>query len=380
MTTSPEEQALIADASQVKLERQQLNPADTAFAIQRGLAKARTRRMTGHVQLKWITAVLVTALAAGWLLMGPLGSSTPQQAMYSQPAQNWEDLEPFRELAEKDVDGNTIASAINNGYVQLVNRSVKSGIYQLTVNAVMADENKIIVLYTAQTDASQEIYSVPKTSMVNGMTNQSLGNGGISSLYSSNGKYTLYGRSTVEMDGNTPLPGQVKFNFRISSVVPDLLADTNKVKKDTKYQFSKPMEVSFDLDPKFSVPKTEKIKLNQLFTIGGHEVMLSEAEVSPLVTRVRFIYEPNQKMDYKTKLSVSDVVNPTEIVSTTKDGQKTKLSRVSGNETEDGMIYSFSSNLLDATQSLVLKLHGEPGKVYDDLQEAEKHKLELKIK
>ncbi|MEC0108585.1 DUF4179 domain-containing protein [Paenibacillus taichungensis] len=379
MTTSPEEQALFADASQVKLERQQLNPADTAFAIQRGLAKARTRRMTGHVQLKWITAVLVTALAAGWLLMGPLGS-TPQQAMYSPPAQNWGVLEPFRELAGKEVDGNTISSAINNGYVQLVNRSVKSGIYQLTVNAVMADENKMIVLYTAQTDASQEIYSVPKTNVVNGMTNQSLGYSGISSLYTPNGKYTLYGRSTVEMDGNTPLPDQVKFDFRISSVVPDLLADTNKVKKDPKYQFSKPMEVSFDLDPKFSVPKTEKIKLNQLFTIGGHEVLLSEAEVSPLMTRVRFIYEPNQKIDYKTKLSVSDVVNPIEIVSTTKDGQKTKLSGVSGNGTEDGMVYSFSSNLLDGPQSLVLKLRGEPGKVYDDWQEAEKHMLELRIK
>jgi hypothetical protein len=380
MRTSPEEQALFADASQTKLERQQLNPADTAFAIQRGLAQARTRRMTGKVQLKWITAVLVTALSAGWFLLGPLGSSTPQQAMYSQPSPNWGVLEPFRELVGNDVDGNTILSAINNGYVQLVDRSVKSGIYRLTVNAVMADENKMIVLYTAQTDASQEIYSVPKTNMVNGMTNQSLGNGGISSLHTPNGKYTLYGRSTIEMDGNTPFPEHVKFDFRISSVVPDLLANTNKVKKDTKYQFSKPMEVSFDLDPKFSVSKTEKIKLNQLFTIGGHEVLLSEAEVSPLLTRVRFIYEPNQKIDYKTKLSVSDVVNPTEIVSTTKDGQKTKLSSVSGNGTEDGMIYSFSSNLLDDPQSLVLKLRGEPGKVYDDLQEAEKHKLELKIK
>jgi hypothetical protein len=140
------------------------------------------------------------------------------------------------------------------------------------------------------------------------------------------------------------------------------------------------MEVSFDLDPKFSLAKTEKIKPNQLFTIGGYEVMLSEVEISPLVIRARFIYEPNQKIDYKTKVSISDVVNPTEIVSTTKDGKQTKLSSVTGSGTEDGMIYSFSSNLLDDPQSLVLKLRGEPGKVYDDLQEAEKHKLELKIK
>jgi len=380
MTTSPEEQALFADASQVKLERQQLNPADTAFAIQRGLAKARTRRMTGHVQLKWITAVLVTALAAGWLLLGPLGSSTPQQATYSAPTQYWGVLEPFRELAANDIDGNTIASAVNNGYFQLVDRTVQSGIYQFTVNAVMADENRIIVLYTAHTEASQKIYSVVNTKMTNVLTDKLIDNGNVGGIHTSNDDHTIYGRSTIELNQNQPLPEEVSMELQISSVVPDILNYSEKVKEERKYQFSKKMNVSFKLDPKFSLAKTEKIKLNQLFTIGGHEVMLSEAEVSPLVTRVRFIYEPNQKIDYKTKLSVSDVVKPIKIVSTTKDGQKTKLSTVSGNETEDGMTYSFSSNLLDDPQSLVLKLHGEPGKVYDDLQEAEKHMLELKIK
>jgi hypothetical protein len=380
MRTSPEEQALLADASQAKLERQQLNPADTAFAIQRGLAQARTRRMTGKVQLRWITAVLVTALAAGWFLLGPLGSSTPQQAMYSQPAPNWGVLEPFRELVGNDVDESTIVSAINNGYFQLVNRSVQSGIYQFTVNAVMADENRLIVLYTAHTELSQKIYSVVNTKMADATTQKWIDNGNIGGIHTSNDDHTIYGRTTIELNGNQPLPEELRMDVQISSVVPDILADAEKGKEERKYQFSKKMNVSFKLDPKFSLAKTQKIKLNQLFTIGGYEVMLSEVEISPLVTRARFIYEPNQKIDYKTKLLVSDAVNPTEIVSTTKDGKQTKLSPVSGSGTEDGMIYSFSSNLLDDPQSLVLKLRGEPGKVYDDLQEAEKHKLELKIK
>ena len=53
---------------------------------------------------------------------------------------------------------------------------------------------------------------------------------------------------------------------------------------------------------------------------------------------------------------------------------------VSGSGTEDGMNFSFGSNLLDDPQSLVLKLHGVPGKVYDDLQEAERDMIKLKIK
>lgn len=140
------------------------------------------------------------------------------------------------------------------------------------------------------------------------------------------------------------------------------------------------MNLSFALDPKFSIPKTEIINVNRTFTVGGHEVTLSEVELSPLMTRVRIVFEPEQEIDYKTKLSISEVVQPLEIVTTTKNGKQTKLSMVGGSGTEDGMMYSFSSNLLDHPESMVLKLRGKPDKVYDDLQEAKKDELEIKIK
>lgn len=379
MTTNPEEKALLADAYQVKRENQQWNPADTTAAIQRGLAKARTKRSGRTARIKWITAVLVTALAASWFLMGPLGNYGQQPATYTEPAVHWGVLEPFRDIST-DMEKATITSALNHGYVQLVDRTVTSGIYEFTVNAVMADENRITVLYTARTDASQEIYSTVNMKMTDARTGYVLDNGNIGGVRFSNDKHTIYGRSTLERNRNKPLPEQVNLQLQISSVVPGVVKYSENGEKERKYQFSKKMNLSFALDPKFSIPKTEIINLNRTFSIGGHEVMLAEVEFSPLVTRVRFVFEPEQEIDYKTKLLISEVVQPLEIVTTTKDGKQTSLSTILGTGTEDGMVYSFSSNLLDNPESMVLKLRGKPDKVYDDLQEAKKDELKIKIK
>lgn len=365
MTTNPEEKALLADAYQVKREKQQWNPADTTVAIQRGLAKGRTKRSGRTVHIKWITAVLVTALAAGWFLLGPLGSYGQEQATYTEPVTHWGVLEPFRGLLTSDMDRATITSTLNHGYVQLVDRTVTSGIYQFTVNAVMADENRITVLYTAKTDAR---------------TGYVLDNGNIGGIHFSKDKHTIYGRNTIERNRNKPLPEQVNLQFQLSSVVPDVVEYSENGEKERKYQYSKKMNLSFALDPKFSIPKTEILNVNRTFTVGGYEVMLSEVELSPLVTRVRFVFEPEQEIDYKMKLLISEVVQPLEIVTTTKNGKQTKLSMVGGSGTEDGMMYSFSSNLLDHPESMVLKLRGKPDKVYDDLQEAKNDELKIKIK
>nr|WP_154896211.1 DUF4179 domain-containing protein [Paenibacillus xylanexedens] len=380
MRTSPEEQALLADAYQVEVEKQHLNPADTAFAIQRGLAKARAKRTASSLPIKWITAVLITTITAACFLLGPYRGIITSLTTAVEPIQDWGVLEPFRKLAEQDVSGSTIESAMNNGYVQLVDRTVKSGIYQFTVNAVMADKNRLIVLYTAKTDDSQKIYSVVNTKMTNAVTNNVLGDGNIRGVHHSEDEHTIYGQSAIEFQKNQPLPEQVMMNVQISSVVPNQGTDSDAVKKERKYQFSKKMNVTFNLDPKFSIPQTEVLELNKLFTVGGYEVMLSEVELSPLVTRARFIYEPEKDIDFESRMSINDVVQPTQMVSTTKDGKETTLIMVSGSGTEDGMIFSFSSNLLDEPQSLVLKLHGVPGKTYDDLQEAERDMIELKIK
>ncbi|WP_153979567.1 DUF4179 domain-containing protein [Paenibacillus xylanilyticus] len=379
MRTSPEEKVLLADAYQVKLEKQQLNPADTAFAIQRGLAKARARRTTSGIPIKWITAVLITAITAACLLLGPYRGIMIPQTTAVEPIQDWGVLEPFRKLAETDIDRESMESAINNGYVQFVNRSVRTGVYQLNIDAIMADENRITVLYTAKTDDSQEIYNVNSARITDGVTHRKLDNGNVGGTQLGKGMHTLHGRETIDIDRANPLPEKLLLDFQIASVDPGKLDDPQIGTKVSEMHYSDRLKMTLDLDPKFSVPQTEVLELNKLFTVGGYEVMLSEVEISPLVTRARFIYEPEKEIDYQTKLKISDAVNPVKIVSTTKDGKQIELSSVGGAGTEDGMIYSFSSNLLDDPQSLVLKLRA-PGKVYNDLQEAEREMIKLEIK
>ena len=70
---------------------------------------------------------------------------------------DWGALNDFKQLAVHDIDRSTLESAIRNDYIQMVNQSAKSGPYEITINAVTADENKLILLYTGTSDSSQEI-------------------------------------------------------------------------------------------------------------------------------------------------------------------------------------------------------------------------------
>ncbi|WP_336780432.1 DUF4179 domain-containing protein [Paenibacillus illinoisensis] len=381
MRTSPEEQALLADAYQVEVEKQHLNPADTAFAIQRGLAKARAKRTASSLPIKWITAVLITVITAACFLLGPYRGIIPSQTTAVEPVQDWGVLEPFRALARKDNGENTIISAINNGYVQLVDRTVKSGIYQFTVNAVMADKNRLIVLYTAKTDDSQKIYSVVNTKMTNALTGKLLGNGSsIEGLNTSNDDQTIYGQSAIELTENQSFPEQVDINFQISSVIPDEVTDSNAVQKERKYQFSKKMNITFDLDSQFSKAKTETIKLDKPFMISGQAYLVSEVELSPLMTKVKINFEADERLDSKSHQTAMEMVRGVQMVSKTNDGQITLLSELSRRESEEGMTYTFSSNFLNEPQAMTLRIFSESWKIYDLLEGVQKDKLELKIK
>ena len=200
---------------------------------------ARTSRSGRTVRIKWITAALVTVLAAGWFLIGPLGNYGQQPATYTEPVTDWGVLEPFRGLLTSDMDRATITSTLNHGYVQLVDRTVTSGIYQFTVNAVMADENRITVLYTARTDASQEMYSTVDMKMTDASTGYLLDNGSAGGVHLSKDKYTIYGRNTIERSRNKLLPEQVNLQFQLSSVVPDVGEFTTRGRKNENINFPK---------------------------------------------------------------------------------------------------------------------------------------------
>ncbi|MBU5354002.1 DUF4179 domain-containing protein [Paenibacillus barcinonensis] len=388
MTISPEEKALLADAYEVKKEQKQWNSADTTAAIQRGLAKGRTSKRNLGRSGKWIVFLSAASVILGFMLFGAFGDNRQQRLASPEPVIHWGKLEPFRELLPRDPERVTLTSALNHNYVQLVDQTVKTGKYEFTLDAVMADENRIIILYSARTDMPNKMYSIVNDKLTDASTGNLIDNGSINGIHFSDENNVLYGRTTFDRSRSKPLPDQLNFQFQLSSVVPDKPGDTKSEKQESqgekqqerKYAFSKKMNVSFALDPKFSTPQTEIIDVNRTFKFGEHEVSIADVEISPLVTRVRFEYKPKKQLDYETELFLEDIIRPFEITSISNKGVKTILSPVGSGGTGDGMTYSFNSDFLNDPKSMILKVQGKPGKVYGNQQDAAKDEFEIKIK
>ncbi|MDP9699204.1 DUF4179 domain-containing protein [Paenibacillus polysaccharolyticus] len=392
MTTSPEEKALLADAYEVNKERRELDSANTAAAIQRGLAEARTSRSSKRRRGQWIAVLCAVSLAVAGIMFASLGDLGQQRLTSSEPEVHWGGLEPFRGLLRTDQESATLTSALNHNYVQRVDQTVTMGKYTFTLDALMADENRVILLYSARTDTPSGVYSMANTKLTDASTGHVIDNGSISSIHFSDQNNVLRGRTTFDRSRSTALPEKLNFEFQLSSVVPDHLDDDkgegNGIEREKqrensqerKYEFSKKMNVMVALDPKFSIPKTEIIPVNKTFKFGEYDVLISNVEISPLVTRVHFEYDPKQKLNDEKESFISDIIQPIEIVTISKKGERTILSRNGGGGTDTAMTYSFASNFLDEPQSIILKVQGKPGKVYDNLQDVAKDQFEIKIK
>ncbi|MDQ0171203.1 DUF4179 domain-containing protein [Paenibacillus tundrae] len=387
MNTSSEEKVLIADAARLQRDMRQMNKSETTHAIQRGLARARrARRHDRSLAMKWISVLLVVVIGGAWL-MSELYDQTSKQLTAGEQATYWEKLEPFRTLFQRDTDRSTMLSAINHGYVQMVDRTVVSGAYEFTINAVMADRNRLIVLYTAKTDETQEIHSVNHVKVTNAETNQSLGLMG--DLNAPPNDNTIYGRSYVMLDADTPVPEKVTITYQITSTSSNNEQHSGTIKSDKLMQLSEPVSISLKLDSKFANPKTELFKPNSSLVLEGHSFMLSEVEMSPLSTRIKIDIENGENMDDEEKQSMMDLINGVDVISVTKEGHtllgslsnylsgntlETLVSLGSDRVSEDGIIYILGSNLLDDPRSLTFRLYTQRNKVH------EVERLEIKLK
>ncbi|KOR89562.1 DUF4179 domain-containing protein [Paenibacillus solani] len=378
---SPEEQTMYTEAAMIRQEQKQhLQTIDATYAIQRGLAMGRNRRKTRAFSIKVAAISLTMIMAAGLLLFNPIKDTFTSQTVQTAPEQtlDWGALNDFKQLAVHDIDRSTLESAIRNDYIQMVNQSAKSGPYEITINAVTADENKLILLYTGTSDSSQEIYSVSSVRLTDAQTGRYLGN--TSKIGSSADSQSWQGRATLELDRNDPLPDRIEADFQIASVDPGKLSDPKTGTVRSEMNYSERMKIEFDLDSKFSSIKTETYKPDQIIMLGGHQVLLSKVEISPLMTKASFVFDPGKKNDFQTRISISDMLNPYEIVSKTADRRVFKSSRVSGSGTKDGIQYIFGSNMLDAPQSIVMKLYPEFSQSFASVQEAKENALEFIIK
>ncbi|WP_405169502.1 DUF4179 domain-containing protein [Paenibacillus sp. FSL H3-0286] len=356
--SSQEELAMLSDAERIPQEQKIENAAAQIYAIQAGLelGKKRGRRL---IFTKSAMSVLAAAvMIAGLLFFNPT-QLLPQQGTSSVDTFDWGVLEPFKTLAAADIDALTLESAIRNDYVQIVNKSAESNGYKITLNAVLADENKIMLLYTGTTSDGQEVYSVNSVKLTDAETGRDVmeenGNRGGMGAHAEGTIYTWLGKTVFSLDRNRPRPTDVVADFQIASVDPGMLSKpkTGTVLSDMRY--SDRLKVNFSIDPKFWEQKTETLVVDHPFIIDGQEVKLAEVELSPLSIALKFTINEELQTDWIVRNELFQKL-PYEL--TAQVGKRDiKINPNSGSGSDDGFISYFSSNVLDHPKSLRLKLN-----------------------
>ncbi|MNH29039.1 hypothetical protein D3C79_892470 [compost metagenome] len=124
--------------------------------------------------------------------------------------------------------------------------------------------------------------------------------------------------------------------------------------------YSPRLKINFTLDPKFKETATKIIYPQKSFMLDGHEVVLSQVEMSPLMIRIRVALQNAEENQWEVRQKIFEASLRADIVSKTENGTL-ELPMLSGIGTEDGFEKLFGSNLLDDPQSLVLVLKTKTG-------------------
>ncbi|MEK5254322.1 DUF4179 domain-containing protein [Paenibacillus sp. FSL F4-0125] len=363
--SSQEELAMLIDAERIPQEHKMESAAAQIYAIQAGLELGK-KRGKNLMFAKSAMAVLTAAMMVAGLLFFNPSQLLPQQASTSIDSSDWGVLEPFKKLADADVDALTLESAIRNDYVQIVNKSAEKDGYKITLNAVIADENKIMLLYTGTSSGGQEIYNVNSVWLTDA-AGQSVvdknGNRSGMGLHAEDSIYKWLGKTIYSLDKNKAFPKEVVANFQIASVDPGMLAKPNTGTNLADMRYSDRLKVSFSIDSKFWEQKTETIVLNQPFMIDGNKVNLAQVELSPLSIVVKYTLSEDLKTNWEIR---NELFGKTPSELTSRVGKRElKNNSIGGSGSEDGFISNFSSNVLDHPKSIRLKLNAGPDREKD---------------
>ncbi|MFC6651256.1 DUF4179 domain-containing protein [Paenibacillus rhizoplanae] len=179
MDNSREEQAMLTDAIRIREEvRVDCGGSEVRGAVQAGIERGRQKSWQGRLTKGSFLGLAAAAVAAIILFLIPVIHDAAPRAAEPAGEVNWGGLEMFKRLYEFDLEAPTLDTAIRHGYIQEINQSAASGNYRITLNAVTADENKIIFLYTANVAEGQEIYGISSARIKNLATGYDLENGG----------------------------------------------------------------------------------------------------------------------------------------------------------------------------------------------------------
>ncbi len=347
---------MLADAGRIhRAARADAGGHEIRQAVVAGIERGRKRsRQTRLSRGSFIGLAAAAAVAVILFFIPVLHDAAPRTASPPE-AVNWGGLEMFKRFYDIDSEAPTLDSAIRHGYIQEINQSVTSGNYRITLNAITADENKIIYLYTANVAEGQEIYSINLAKLKNMATGYDLENtGGLGAHAKKNGyddKRIFYGQSIIHLDRSKPFPEELVANFQIASMDKGKMKDLAKGVNVADVHYSEILKIPFKLDPKFKEQQTVVMKPEKDFMLEGVEVTLEQVELSPLKIWTVIKIKNEDENTWENRHKIFSVPYVKKIQSTTKYGSA-ELWSPRGMGTDNGYEYYYGSNLLDQPKSM----------------------------
>ncbi|WP_322922449.1 DUF4179 domain-containing protein [Paenibacillus campi] len=311
------------------------------------------------------TRLLVVAVATLIVICILVATTWLKPLMHIQSNEaNWGELEPFRVYQSEQIGNQSLTSAIEHHYIQTINKTAEQNGYRLTINAVTADESRLIVLYTAHTDRDSAIPGMSSVKLRNVATGKplSLSPARLNGAPDTQDPRQYYGTATVRLNPKQPFPREIAAQFQIMSTDNS----TKGVAAADRVHYSPTLLLHISLAPHFQRQQTEIIYPNRQITWSAHTITLSRVEISPLEMRVRFTADENVHGAIAKQLWLI----PQAMIS--EKGEQSVTLQPIGSRLISESPYTFEhvfySNLLDNPDSLQLVVKPRDAVAYEDVR------------
>ncbi len=303
--------------------------------------------------------VICILLATTWL--------KPMVGTHSSEA-SWGELEPFRVYQSEQLGNQSLTSAVEHNYIQKINKTAEQNGYRLTINAVTADENRLILLYTAHTDRDATIPGLSSVKLRNVATGKPLSTSParLNGAPDDGDPKQYYGTATVRLNQKQPFPREIAAQFQIMSAADRPASDLAATASTNELHYSPTLLLHISLAPHFQRQQTEIIYPNRKISWSAHTITLSRVEISPLEMRVRFTADERVSGELAKQLWLI----PQGIIS--EKGEQSVTLRPIGSRLISENPYTFEhvfySNLLDDPDSLQLVVKPRDASAYEDVR------------
>ncbi|MGM0881667.1 MAG: DUF4179 domain-containing protein [Bacillota bacterium] len=267
------------DRERVDRAIERLPAAALDGAIRRGLEQGRKQVRRGT--RKRLSLIMSVSALCMILLLTAFVRVSPA---FAAVVRDIPGLSGFVELIEGD---KSLLAALDNEFIQPVNVSVEKNGYKLTVDGIMADEGRLVILYSGEGPGVTDQSDIDNYKLLDGNGEQL--KGGIYSSHFPSGDSekvatTMHNYIDAIMDEDIELPESIRFSVQLQE------------------QW---LEIQFPVEHDRFKGMREAIILDKTFEVAGQRFTIKDAVITPLQVKLTVVSDPSNEKHSNSFINIA---------------------------------------------------------------------------